>query len=102
MNKYLFDGTLIGDPEQKDLRGGKVVRFNVRNSEGFRLPSGETAESVIYLNCEAWGRLGDVVQRDLKKGDKANFEGKFVIEKWMEGGDKKMRYLVKVSGFEKI
>jgi single-stranded DNA-binding protein len=102
MNKYLFDGHLVTDPEAKDLKNSTVVKFNVRNVEGFKMPSGETSEAVLYLNCEAWGRLGDQAIRDLKKGDRGNFEGKFVIEKWTEHGEKKVRYLVKLSGYEKI
>lgn len=103
MNKYIFDGVLITDPEVKELKKAKVVKFNVRNTEGYRLGNGETAENILYLNCEAWGKLGDSVSSDLRKGDKVNLEGKIVVEKWEdEKGEKKIRYVVKIFGYEKV
>jgi len=102
MNKFLFSGIIGAEPAVKELQKATLTKFNVRITEGFTRENGESGEVILWVNCEAWNKLGDMCAKSLRKGDICNFEGKLVTEKWEGKEGKKFRYIVKLSGFEKI
>ena len=102
MNNFLVTGILGDDPIQKNLREGSVTKFNIRNTEPFTMPDGETRETITWFNCEAWKKIGSSAMQDLRKDDQVLITGKFVVENWIEGKEKKIRYLVKVLKYEKL
>lgn len=101
MNKFLFAGILGNDPEVKQLKNGAVTKFNVRITEEFTKMNGESGESILWVNCEAWSSLGEVCADRLRAGDYCKFEGKLVTEQWEGKNGKKFRYIIKLISFKK-
>jgi len=102
MNKFLFSGMVGGEPEVKELQKATLTKFNVRITEEFTRENGESGEVILWVNCEAWNKLGETCKNEIRKGDLCNFEGKIVTEKWETKDGRKFRYIVKLSGFKKI
>lgn len=102
MNKVIISGNLGGDPEVKHLsNNNRVAKFNLAVNEKYKDGNGNLVENTIWFACEVWNKLADVAEKYLKKGSGLIVEGKFNIEKWEdEGGQKKIKYIVKVSYME--
>jgi len=102
MNRFIFTGMLGADPKVKELQKASVTKFNVRITEEYTRESGESGETILWVNCEAWNKLGEACKEELKSGDICKFEGKLVTEKWEGKDGKKFRYIVKLSAFKKV
>lgn len=103
MNKVFFSGNLGADPELKVLaNNNRVAKFNVAVNEKFKDSNGQTVENTVWMACEVWNQLADVAEKYLKKGARVLVEGKFNVEKWEDDGQKKIKYIVKVSYLEML
>jgi single-strand DNA-binding protein len=102
MNKVIFSGNLGLEPEIKQLgNNNRVAKFNLAVNEKYKDAQGNTIENTVWITCEAWNKLADVCEKYLVKGSRVLVEGKFNVEKWDdEAGNKKIKYVVKVSYLE--
>jgi len=102
MNKVIFSGNLGADPEIKQLsNNNRVAKFNLAVNETYRDGNGNLVENTVWIACEVWNKLADVADKFLKKGSALLVEGKFNVEKWEdESGNKKIKFIVKVSYME--
>ena len=95
LNRVQLIGRLGRDPESKFTpTGKKVTHFSLAVSRRWKT-AGETKESTEWVNIEAWGRLGEVCQEYLKKGNLVFLEGRLKTEKY-EDRDGDTRYFTKV------
>lgn len=77
LNKVTLIGNLTRNPESKNLPSGQaVVRCGVATNRVFKTKEGEKKELVVFHNFVVWGKLGEVVMKFLKKGDKVYLEGR--------------------------
>ena len=97
VNKAIFLGRVATIPEQKTLlSGATITRLNIATNHAWKdSQSGEKKEKVDFHTIIGWNRLGDTMQRYLKKGDRVYVEGR-VDNRSYEGGDGKMRYFTDV------
>lgn len=91
-NKIIVGGRLTRNPESKVLSSGKTV---VSFALAVNRKSGDK-EEVLFLNCQAWDKTGDVVMKYVKKGEPLFVEGRLREEKWRdkEGQDKSKMVVV--------
>lgn len=76
MNSIQLLGNLARDPEVRYTQSGKAVAtFNVAATNTFTSSDGETKEQTAFINCVAWGALGESVG-NLRKGNRAFVEGR--------------------------
>ena len=69
LNRVQLIGRLGKDPESRFTpTGKKVAHFSVAVSNRWKSREGETKESTVCINVEAWGRLADVCHEYIKKG----------------------------------
>ena len=95
LNRVQLIGRLGKDPESKFTpTGKKVAHFSLAVSNRWKDKSGETKESTEWVNIEAWGRLGEVCQENLKKGSLVFLEGRLQTDKYEDKGETK--YYTKV------
>ena len=95
MNTVQILGNLARDPEVRYTQSGKaVVTFNVAASNTFTSSDGETKEQTAFINCVAWGKLGESVG-NLRKGNRAFVEGRLQTRSY-ETQDGQKRYVTKV------
>ena len=88
LNKVTLIGNLGADPEVRSTSGGnRVATFSLATSRQWNSPSGEKQEKTEWHRCVVWNSkastLADIVERYMKKGDKAFFyhsnEGKEIV-----------------------
>ena len=95
MNTVQILGNLTRDPEVRYTQSGKAVAtFNVAASNTFTSSDGETKEQTAFINCVAWGKLGESVG-NLRKGNRAFVEGRLQTRIY-ETQDGQKRYVTEV------
>jgi len=76
-NTVQLIGNLGGDPEVKNLEGGKTVaKLSVATTDKYMNQKGEKVENTTWHNCVAWGKTAEIAEKFLKKGDEVVLEGK--------------------------
>lgn len=95
MNTVQLMGNLTRDPEVRYTQSGKAVAtFNVATSNTFTSSDGETKEQTAFINCVAWGKLGESIG-NLRKGNRAFVEGRLQTRSY-ENADGQKRYVTEV------
>ena len=95
LNRVQLIGYLGKDPESKFTPTGKrVAQFSVAISNRWKSKEGDAKEYTEWVNIEAWGRLGEICQEDLKKGSLIFVEGRLKTDRYEEKGEN--RYFTKV------
>lgn len=88
LNKAELIGNLVADPIVKALPSGQsIASFRMATNYTWRdSKTKEKKNNTEYHPIIAWGKLGDVVGKYLKKGDKAYIDGRLRTRSW-EGKD---------------
>lgn len=99
MNTVQILGNLARDPEVRYTNTGKAVAtFTVAASNTFTSSDGETKEQTAFVNCVAWGKLGESVG-NLRKGNRVFVEGRLQTRSY-ETQDGQKKYVTEVvAGF---
>lgn len=91
LNKVMIIGNLGRDPEVRVTQGGgKVATLNVATSESWTSKAtGQREEKTEWHRMVLFGKGAEIVEKFLKKGSKAYFEGRLQTRKWQnkEGQD---------------
>ena len=77
MNKVILMGRLTRDPEVRYSAGENataIARFSIAVDRRFR--KGADGAEADFFNCTAFGRLGEFVEKYLKKGTKVLLSGR--------------------------
>jgi single-strand DNA-binding protein len=90
MQKFIAVGNLGKDPEIRFLPGGQsVVNFSIATSRRWKdKDTGEKKEDTEWHNCEAWGKLAEIISGYLKKGSKIYIEGRLKTTPYEKDGHK--------------
>ena len=85
-SKAIITGNLTRDPEVRTTpNGATVCSFAVAVNRVYRDANGEQKEDVSFIDCSAWGKLGEMISQYAHKGsgvlvsgrlDQRSFEGK--------------------------
>ena len=68
-SKAIITGNLTRDPELRTTTSGNnVCSFAVAVNRTYKGSDGENKEEVSYIDCVAWGKLGEVIAQYAKKG----------------------------------
>lgn len=95
MNTVQILGNLAREPEVRYTNTGKAVAtFTVAASNTFIDSNNETKEQTAFINCVAWGALGESVG-NLRKGNRAFVEGRLQTRSY-ETQDGQKRYVTEV------
>lgn len=100
MNSVQILGNLARDPELRFTKTGRAVAtFTVAASNTYiDSATNETKEQTAFVNCVAWGKLGEAVG-NYRKGNRLFVEGRIQTRSY-ETQDSKKRYVTEVvAGF---
>ena len=100
MNSVQLLGNLARDPEVRYTQSGRAVAtFTVAASNTYiDSATNETKEQTAFVNCVAWGKLGEAVG-NYRKGNRLFVEGRIQTRSY-ETQDSKKRYVTEVvAGF---
>ena len=77
MNKIIVIGHLGRDPEMRYTpNGDSITSFSVASSRRYRTREGEQREETEWFNVSAFGRLADICNQYLTKGQQVYVEGR--------------------------
>ena len=96
MNSVHIMGNLTRDPEVRYTKTGRAVAsFSVAASNTYvDTATGEVKEQTAFINCVAWGKLGETVGM-LRKGNRVFVEGRLNTRSY-EAQDGSKRYITEV------
>ena len=96
MNSVQILGNLARDPEVRFTKTGKAVAtFTVAATNTyFDSTTNEQKEQTSFVNCVAWGKLGEAVG-NLRKGSRCFVEGRLNTRSY-ETQDGQKRYITEV------
>lgn len=101
-NRVVLMGNLTRDPEMRMLPSNTpVVDIGLAVNERFKDSSGEWKERANFIDCTAFGRTAENVNRFFSKGRPILIEGKLRWESWEDKeGNKRSKVKVVIDSFE--
>src|SRR5207248_7679708 len=68
----------------------------------WRTPQGEDREEVLFIDCSAFGKMAETINKYCQKGKPILVEGRLKYETWddKESGGKRSKHKVVVDGFQ--
>lgn len=95
MNSVQLLGNLARDPELRFTKTGRAVAtFTVAATNTYVDQNGETKEQTAFVNCVAWGKLGEAAG-NLRKGSRCFVEGRISTRSY-DAQDGTKRYVTEV------
>lgn len=100
-SKAIIVGNLTRDPELRSTpNGASVCSFSVAVNRTFRDANGEQKEDVSFIDCSAWGKLGEMISQYAKKGTGVLVSGRLSQHSWEDkDGNKRSRTEIVVEDF---
>ena len=101
-SKAIITGNLTRDPELRTTpNGASVCSFSVAVNRTYRDASGEQKEDVSFIDCSAWGKLGEMISQYAKKGSGVLVSGRLDQRSWEDKttGNKRSRVEIVVEDF---
>ena len=99
-SKEIITGNLTRDPELRSVStGSSVCSFSVAVNRVYRDQSGTQKEDVSYIDCSAWGKLGEMIAQYAKKGSGVLVSGRLDQRSWEKDGQKRSRVEIVVEDF---
>lgn len=92
VNKIILIGRIGNEPETKHFDNGQVTNASLATSEKYTNKSGEKVEETEWHNIVFRGKLSEIAEKYIKKGDLIFIEGKLKTRKW-EDKDGNIRYI---------
>src|SRR5438046_627906 len=102
-NKVILAGNLTRDPQLRYLPSqAAVVDFGLAVNHKWRTPQGEDREEVLFIDCSAFGKMAETINKYCQKGKPILVEGRLKYETWddKESGGKRSKHKVIVDGFQ--
>lgn len=95
MNTVQIMGNLTKDVDVRFTKTSKAVAsFTVAATNEYKTQDGENKEQTAFINCVAWGKLGENVGK-LRKGNRVFVEGRLQTRSY-ETQDGQKRYVTEV------
>jgi single-strand DNA-binding protein len=103
-NKVLLMGNLTRDPQLSYLPSQTpVVDFGIAVNRKWTSKEGESKEEVCFIDCRAFSRLAENINKYMRKGRPIFVEGRLVYDTWTaQDGSKRSKHRVHVDNFQFI
>ena len=99
-NSVHLIGHLGRDPEIKTFNGDKKrASFSIATNDSYKNHKGEKVQETQWHNVVIWGKLADLVEKYLKKGQEVVIEGRLVHRVYETQGEKRFITEISVSDF---
>ena len=101
LNKIMLIGNVGNDPDVRTTSSGTpIANMSLATTRKWKDGSGEQKEKTEWHRLTVWGKLVDVVERYVKKGDRLYVEGRIEYSESESDGQKK--YWTNVNVFEMV
>ena len=100
MNTVQILGNLARDPEVRYTQSGRAVAtFTVAATNTYiDSTTNETKEQTAFVNCVAWGKLGEAVG-NYRKGNRLFVEGRIQTRSYEDSNGQKKYVMEVIAGF---
>ncbi len=104
VNKAIILGNLGQDPEIRSTSGGQMVaNLRIATNRVYTDRSGQRQEQTEWHSVVAWGRLAEICEQYLKKGDQVFIEGRLQTRSWEDqSGERKYRTEIVASEMQML
>lgn len=97
-NQVILMGNLTRDPELRSTPTGQsVCSFSLALNRSYKGADGNWQEVTDYVDCVAWGPLGERVSQYLQKGRPCLVNGRLQSRSWEQEGQKRSKVEVVAS-----
>ena len=85
LNKVMIIGNLGQDPEMRYTPSGKpLTKFRVATNRSWTSADGEKQTETEWFNVVAWGKLAEICNQYLSKGQRVYVEGRLHTRHWTD------------------
>ncbi len=104
VNKIILAGNLTRSPQLSYTPSQTaVVDFGLAVNRKWTSQSGEKKEEVCFVDCRAFGRTAENINKYLEKGRQLFIEGRLTFDSWTaQDGTKRSKHRVTVESFQFI
>jgi len=104
LNKVIVMGNLTRDPELRQTPNNTdVCQIGMAINRNYTDGGGEKQQETTFVDAEAWGKTGEVINQYLHKGDPILVEGRLKFDQWQDqDGNRRSRLKVVIERFEFI
>ncbi len=95
-NSVQLIGRLGKDPEVKTFSNRKKATFSIATTDAYKNQKGEKVEDTQWHNIVIWGKLAEVVEKYLSKGQEVAVEGRLIHKNYKTDKGEK-RYFTEIS-----
>jgi len=101
-NKVLLMGNLTRDPQLSYLPNQTaVVDFGLAVNRKWKSKEGEDREETCFIDCRAFGRQAETINKYLSKGRPVFVEGRLTFDSWTaQDGTRRSKHRVTVENFQ--
>ena len=101
-NKIMLGGNLTRDPKLSYLPSQMaVVDFGMAVNRKWKSKAGDQKEEVCFVDCVAFGKTAENLNKYLHKGDPIFIEGRLQFDSWQaQDGTIRSKHKVIVSSFQ--
>lgn len=98
-NKVILMGNLTRDPDVRvtGTGGMKVARLGLAVNERRRDRNGQIQEFPVFVDVDAWDKLGELCGQHLTKGSPILVEGRLQMDTWEKDGIRHQKLKVRAS-----
>jgi len=101
LNKVSLIGNVGREPEIRSTSSGtRVASFSVATSRQWKDKSGSPQEKTEWHRCQAWGKLAEIIEQFVNKGDRLYLEGRIEYGEYEKDGVK--RYTTDINVQEMV
>jgi single-strand DNA-binding protein len=98
INQVVMMGNLTRDPDLRTTPNGQTVtNFSLALNRSYKGSDGNWVEDTDYIDCVAWGPLGERVSQYLQKGRRCLVQGRLSQRSWEQDGQKRSKVEVVAS-----
>ncbi len=103
-NKIFLMGNLTRDPQLSYLPSQTaVVEFGLAANRKYTGKDGSKKEDVCFIDCRAFGKQAETINKYLTKGKPLFLEGRLTFDTWTaQDGTKRSKHRVTVENFQFI
>lgn len=98
INQVMLMGNLTRDPELRNTPTGQsVTNFSLALNRSYKDAEGNWQEAADFIDCVAWGQLGERLSTYLGKGSRCLVQGRLQSRSWEQDGQKRNKVEVLAS-----
>jgi len=101
-NKVILAGNVTRNPELSYLPSQTAVcKFGMAVNRKYKTKDGQQKEEILFIDCTAWGKSAETIQKYVKKGSGLLVDGRLRLEQWQaKDGTNRSRHSVTVEAFQ--